>query len=80
MRLTLLNITRLFTLQLMVTPDLDIVVFDVAFRIGGGTNMNMSIDNQYSKLYFGMPISLGRRIAVEVRECIENDCLGKVVT
>ena len=69
-----------FTLQLMVTPDLNIVVFDVAFRIGGGTNVYMGIGSQYSKLYFGRPISLGRRIAMEVRECVENDCLGKVVT
>jgi len=69
-----------FTLQLMVTPDLDIVVFDVATRIGGGTNIYMGIGSQYSKLYFGKPLSTGRRIALEIRMCIENDCLEKIIT
>ncbi|MEM3864009.1 MAG: DUF1297 domain-containing protein, partial [Metallosphaera sp.] len=59
-----------FTLQLAVTPDLEIVVFDVAPRIGGGTNAYMGIGSQYSKLYFGKPISLGRRIAIEIKEAI----------
>ncbi|AWR99482.1 formate--phosphoribosylaminoimidazolecarboxamide ligase family protein [Metallosphaera hakonensis] len=59
-----------FTLQLAVTPDLDIVVFDVAPRIGGGTNAYMGIGSQYSKLYFGKPISLGRRIAIEIKEAM----------
>ncbi|MEM0027479.1 MAG: formate--phosphoribosylaminoimidazolecarboxamide ligase family protein [Ignisphaera sp.] len=69
-----------FTLQLFVTSDMDVVVFDVAFRIGGGTNVHMGIGGQYSKLYFGKPVSMGRRIAMEIRECIENKCLEDVVT
>ncbi len=69
-----------FTLQLMVTSDLDIVVFDVALRIGGGTNIYMGIGSQYSKLYFGRPISMGRRIAMEIRECLEGNCLEKIIT
>ena len=69
-----------FTLQLMVTPDLDVVVFDVATRIGGGTNIYMGIGSQYSKLYFGKPISMGRRIALEIRMCLERDCLDKIIT
>lgn len=69
-----------FTLQLFVTQDLDVVVFDVAFRIGGGTNVYMGIGSQYSKLYFGRPLSMGRRIAMELRNCIENNCLEEIVT
>jgi 5-formaminoimidazole-4-carboxamide-1-(beta)-D-ribofuranosyl 5'-monophosphate synthetase len=69
-----------FTLQLFVTSDMDVVVFDVAFRIGGGTNVHMGIGGQYSKLYFGKPISMGRRIAMEIRECAELGCLEEVVT
>jgi len=52
----------------------------VAFRIGGGTNVYMGIGSQYSKLYFGKPISMGRRIAIEIKECAQNDCLDKIVT
>ena len=69
-----------FTLQLMITPDLDVVVFDVALRIGGGTNIYMGLGSQYSKLYFGKPVSMGRRIAMEIRECAERGCLDKIIT
>ncbi|WP_425487488.1 formate--phosphoribosylaminoimidazolecarboxamide ligase family protein [Metallosphaera tengchongensis] len=69
-----------FTLQLAVTPDLDIVVFDVAPRIGGGTNAYMGIGSQYSKLYFGKPISLGRRIAIEIKEAIIKRELDVIVS
>ena len=69
-----------FTLQLMVTPELDIVVFDVAPRIGGGTNAHMGVGSQYSKLYFGKPISLGRRIAIEIKEAINRNSIDLITT
>lgn len=69
-----------FTLQLMVTPELDVVVYDVAFRIGGGTNVYMGIGSQYSKLYFGKPVSMGRRIAMEIKWCVEQGCLEEILT
>ncbi|MEM4789539.1 MAG: formate--phosphoribosylaminoimidazolecarboxamide ligase family protein [Ignisphaera sp.] len=69
-----------FTLQLMVTADMNVVVFDVALRIGGGTNIHMGIGGQYSKLYFGKPISMGRRIAIEIKDCLYMGCLEEIVT
>lgn len=69
-----------FTLQLFVTPDMDVVVFDVALRIGGGTNVYMGIGSQYSKLYFGKPISMGRRIAMEIKDCIYMNCIEEIIT
>lgn len=69
-----------FSLQLIVTPDLDLVVYDVSTRIGGGTNVYMGIGSQYSKLYFGKPISIGRRIAIEIREAWEQGKLEEVTT
>ncbi len=69
-----------FTLQTIVTENLEFVVVDVAFRIGGGTNVWAGIGSQYSKFYFGQPISIGRRIAIEIREAIEQDMLDKIVT
>jgi len=69
-----------FTLQLMVTKDLEVVVFDVALRIGGGTNAYMGIGSQYSKLYFGKAVSMGWRIAKEVKDCAERGCLENIVT
>ncbi|MCS6769908.1 MAG: formate--phosphoribosylaminoimidazolecarboxamide ligase family protein [Candidatus Caldarchaeum sp.] len=69
-----------FTLQFIVTPDLDLVVYDVALRIGGGTNVYLGLGGQYSKLYHGRPLSMGRRIALEVREAVESGLLPKVTT
>ena len=69
-----------FTLQAMVTPELELVVFDVALRIGGGTNAYMGIGGQYSSLYFRRPLSMGRRIAMEIREAAESGRLDEVVT
>ncbi len=69
-----------FTLQVMVTPDLELVAYDVAPRIGGGTNAYMGIGSQYSKFYFGKPISLGRRIGIEIREAINKKSLDLILT
>jgi 5-formaminoimidazole-4-carboxamide-1-(beta)-D-ribofuranosyl 5'-monophosphate synthetase len=69
-----------FTLQFIVTPELELVVYDVAPRIGGGTNVYIGIGGQYSKLYFGKPISIGRRIAMEIREAAEQEKLAEVTT
>jgi len=40
----------------------------------------MGIGSQYSKLYFGEPISMGRRIAIEIRDCLHMECLEEIVT
>ncbi|AKT35777.1 ATP-utilizing enzyme of ATP-grasp superfamily (probably carboligase) [Pyrobaculum sp. WP30] len=69
-----------FTLQFIVTPELELVVYDVAPRIGGGTNVYIGIGGQYSKLYFGKPISTGKRIAMEIREAAEQGRLAEVTT
>ena len=69
-----------FTLQTIVNEKLEFIVVDVAFRIGGGTNIWAGIGSQYSKFYFGEPISIGQRIAIEIREAIEDDKLDKIVT
>ncbi|HIH91081.1 formate--phosphoribosylaminoimidazolecarboxamide ligase family protein [Ignicoccus hospitalis] len=69
-----------FTLQAVVTPELEFVVFDVAPRIGGGNNIYMGLGSQYSKLQFGRPISLGRRVAMEIRLAWETKRLAELVT
>lgn len=69
-----------FTLQTIVTQDLEFVVIDIAMRIGGGTNIWAGIGSQYSKFYFGEPISLGKRIAIEIKEAISSDRVDEIVT
>ncbi|MEN3047765.1 MAG: formate--phosphoribosylaminoimidazolecarboxamide ligase family protein [Candidatus Caldarchaeales archaeon] len=69
-----------FTLQLLVTPDLKSVVYDFAPRIGGGTNAHMGTGGNYSKLWLGKAVSMGRRIAIELREAEEQGMLEEVLT
>jgi len=69
-----------FTLQVLVTPELKLVVYDVATRIGGGTNAQMSIGGQYSKLFLRKPLSMGGRICLEIKEAKEENMLDRVVT
>jgi 5-formaminoimidazole-4-carboxamide-1-(beta)-D-ribofuranosyl 5'-monophosphate synthetase len=69
-----------FTLQVMVTPELDLVVYDVSPRIGGGTNVYMGIGSQYSKLYFGFPVSMGRRIAMEIKHAYKLGVIDKITS
>jgi 5-formaminoimidazole-4-carboxamide-1-(beta)-D-ribofuranosyl 5'-monophosphate synthetase len=40
----------------------------------------MGIGSQYSKLYFGYPVSLGRRIAMEIKEAIRANELNIVTS
>jgi 5-formaminoimidazole-4-carboxamide-1-(beta)-D-ribofuranosyl 5'-monophosphate synthetase len=69
-----------FTLQLLVTPDLQLIVYDVATRIGGGTNAHMGIGGQYSKLFLRKPVSTGRRIAIELKELDREGRLSEALT
>ncbi len=62
------------------TAELRYVVYDVAVRIGGGTNIYLGVGSQYSKLYFGFPVSMGRRVAMEIRRAAEEDRLEEIVT
>lgn len=69
-----------FTLQVMVSPDLKMIVYDVATRIGGGTNAQMGIGGQYSKLFLRKAVSMGRRICIELREALESSALTSVTS
>ena len=72
-----------FTLQAIVTPELELVVYDIAPRIGGGTNAVMAWGGQYSQLYFDRPLTTGERIALEILEAARRrgvDGLAELVT
>jgi len=69
-----------FTLQTCIDKDLDVYIYDVAPRIGGGTNVHMSVGHPYGNALWRRTMSTGRRIALEVRNAIEAGKLGAVVT
>jgi 5-formaminoimidazole-4-carboxamide-1-(beta)-D-ribofuranosyl 5'-monophosphate synthetase len=69
-----------FTLQTAVDKDLRFWVYDVSPRIGGGTNVHMSLGHPYGNSLWRRPMSTGRRIAMEIRRGVDTGRLGELVT
>ncbi len=67
-----------FSLQSIVTKDLDIYVYDVSFRVPG--NPILSTTSPYTKYYYGTTFGVGRRIAMEIKEAISSDRIKDIVT
>ncbi len=56
------------------------VTQDLALRHGGGTNVHMGIGGQYSNARYGRRVSLGDRIALEVKRAWTRKLLHLLVT
>lgn len=69
-----------FCLQTVVDKDMKFFIYDVAPRIGGGTNVHVAVGHPYGNMLWRQPMSTGRRIAVELRRAIETDRLDRIVT
>ncbi|WP_406670157.1 formate--phosphoribosylaminoimidazolecarboxamide ligase family protein [Methanolobus sp. ZRKC4] len=69
-----------FCLQTCVDKDLNYYIYDVAPRVGGGTNVHMSVGHPYGNTTWRRPMSTGRRVAHEIRRAIETDQLDKIIT
>ncbi len=69
-----------FCLQSCIDPEGKPWVFDVAVRIGGGTNIHLGLGHPYGNALWRGPMSTGRRIAREIRAAIAEDRLAEIVT
>lgn len=69
-----------FCLQTCVDKDLNFYIYDVAPRIGGGTNVHMAVGHPYGNALWRKEMSTGRRLAMEVRRAIEMERLDEIVT
>jgi 5-formaminoimidazole-4-carboxamide-1-(beta)-D-ribofuranosyl 5'-monophosphate synthetase len=69
-----------FCLQTCVDKDMNFFVYDVAPRVGGGTNIHMSVGHPYGNALWRKPMSTGRRIALEIRRAAAEGKLSQVVT
>jgi len=69
-----------FCLQTCVDKDMNFFIYDVAPRIGGGTNVHMAVGHPYGNALWRTNMSTGRRLAREVRLALERDDLEKIVT
>jgi 5-formaminoimidazole-4-carboxamide-1-(beta)-D-ribofuranosyl 5'-monophosphate synthetase len=66
------------SLQSIVTLDLDLIVYDLSLRVPG--NPIMATTSPYTKYYYGHTIGVGRRIAIEVKNAIEQRKVWEIVT
>jgi 5-formaminoimidazole-4-carboxamide-1-(beta)-D-ribofuranosyl 5'-monophosphate synthetase len=69
-----------FCLQTCLDREGAPTVFDVAARIGGGTNVHLGLGHPYGNALYREPMSTGRRIAREVRRALAEGRLKEVVT
>jgi 5-formaminoimidazole-4-carboxamide-1-(beta)-D-ribofuranosyl 5'-monophosphate synthetase len=69
-----------FCLQTCVDKDLKFNIYDVAPRVGGGTNVHMSVGHPYGNTTWRTNMSTGRRLAAELRRAIDTGQVKKIVT
>ena len=69
-----------FCLQTCIDKDMNYSIYDVAPRIGGGTNVHVNVGHPYGNSLWRKPMSSGRRIAMELRMAAEQDRLIEVLT
>ena len=67
-----------FCLQTCVDKDLNFFIYDVAPRVGGGTNVHMNVGHPYGNSLGRKPMSTGRRISMEIRRAIESGRTAEV--
>jgi 5-formaminoimidazole-4-carboxamide-1-(beta)-D-ribofuranosyl 5'-monophosphate synthetase len=68
-----------FCLETVVTPELEFYVFEISARIVAGTNPYIN-GSPYTNLRYDMPMSTGRRIALDVKTAVENNDLDKILS
>ncbi len=68
-----------FCLQTLCTDNLEIVTFEMSARVDGGTNTFMN-GSAYSYLLFDEEMSMGQRIAREIKDAISKNKLENLIT
>ena len=67
-----------FSLQSVITKDLELIVYDVSLRVPG--NPIVATTSPYTKYQYGQTFGVGRRIAMEIRKAQEEGRLDEIIT
>jgi 5-formaminoimidazole-4-carboxamide-1-(beta)-D-ribofuranosyl 5'-monophosphate synthetase len=67
-----------FCLETVITDDLKIFTFEISARIVAGTNVGIGT-SPYAYLKYGENMYMGRRIALEIKQAIQQKKLDVVV-
>jgi 5-formaminoimidazole-4-carboxamide-1-(beta)-D-ribofuranosyl 5'-monophosphate synthetase len=68
-----------FCLETILTDELEFVVFEISARIVAGTNPFIE-GSPYTWIRYNKPVSTGRRIAMEIKQAIEEDSIDEILT
>src|SRR3989344_6510046 len=66
-----------FCLETIVTPELEFKVFEISARIVAGTNPYIN-GSPYTDLRYSVPMSTGRRVALEIKQATQQGKLDKI--
>ncbi len=69
-----------FCLQTCVDKDLKFHIYDVAPRIGGGTNVHVAVGHPYGNALWRSNTSTGKRLAMEIRRAVVEGRVEEIVT
>ena len=67
-----------FSLQSVITKDLEFIVYDVSLRVPG--NPIVATTSPYTKYQYGTTFGIGRRIAMEIKKAQDEGRLEEIVT
>lgn len=67
-----------FSLQSVITKDLELAVYDVSLRVPG--NPIVATTTPYTKYQYGQTFGVGRRIAMEIRRALDEGRLDEILT
>ncbi|HWP78203.1 MAG TPA: formate--phosphoribosylaminoimidazolecarboxamide ligase family protein [Candidatus Nitrosotenuis sp.] len=67
-----------FSLQSVITKDLELVVYDVSLRVPG--NPIVATTSPYTKYQYGETFGVGRRIAMELKRAHQDGNLAQILT
>lgn len=69
-----------FCIQTVITSEMKPVIYDIATRVGGGTNVHMWLGAPYSNTLWRDRMSSGRRTAFELKRAVENSIIEEIVS
>jgi len=68
-----------FCLEAAITPEMEIIFFEISTRIVAGTNLYIN-GSPYTWIKYNKPVSTGRRIAMEIKDAILRGVLDEVLS
>ncbi len=77
-KLTRQGLYGAFCLETVITSDLKFHVFEISARIVAGTSVHIN-GSPYTYLRYNEPMSMGRRIAREIKQAIAHDQLEQIL-